>query len=156
MGSLYRPTLKSGKPSARYWVKYYVNGRAVRESTRTDDKDAAKRFLKTKEGAAAIGAPILPRIDRIRYDEVAEDLRTHYKTARDDHAVPRWAKVALGSLDGTFTGHRLVAITPILNTDCVHRRQAGGRQTGPSTESSPSWGGCSGSPTSTASSPGCP
>jgi integrase len=127
MGSLYRPTLKSGKP---YWVKYYVNGRAVRESTRTDDKDAAKRFLKTKEGAAAIGAPILPRIDRIRYDEVAEDLRTHYKTARDDHAVPRWAKVALGSLDGTFTGHRLVAITPTLNTDCVHRRQAGGAANG--------------------------
>lgn len=130
MGSLYRPTLKSGKPGAIYWVKYYVNGRAIRESTRTDDKEAAKRLLKTKEGVAATGAPILPRIDRIRYEEVAEDLRTHYKTARDDHAVPRWAKVALASLDGVFTGHRLVAITPTLATDYVHRRQAQGAANG--------------------------
>ena len=29
MGSLYRPKLKSGKPSTIWWVKYYVNGRSV-------------------------------------------------------------------------------------------------------------------------------
>src|SRR5687767_7155156 len=123
MGSLYRPTLKSGKPSSIYWVKYYVNGRAVRESTRTKDWDAAKRALKTKEGAAASGQPILPRVDRIRYDEVAEDLRTHYKTARDDHAVPKWAKVALASLAAFFLGRRVPTIGPSVVTEYVARRQ---------------------------------
>jgi integrase len=126
MGSLYRPTLKSGRPSAIYWVKYYVNGRAIRESTRTDDKEAAKRTLKTKEGAAASGQPILPRVDRIRYEDVAEDLRTHYKTARDDHAVPRWAKAALAQLDRFFTGWRVATIGPAVATEYVARRQGEG------------------------------
>lgn len=78
--AIYRPKLKSGKPSAVYWVKYYVDGRAVRESTRTDDKETAKRILKAREGAAATGQPVLPRVDRIRYEEVAKALRTHYET----------------------------------------------------------------------------
>jgi integrase len=44
--------------------------------------------------------------------------------------VPKWAKVALGALDGMFTGHRLPAITPPLITEYVHRRQAEGAANG--------------------------
>jgi hypothetical protein len=50
MGALY-------KRGNRYWIKYYVNGRPVRESTSTDDKVQAKRMLKGREGAVATGAP---------------------------------------------------------------------------------------------------
>jgi hypothetical protein len=84
MGSVYRPKLKdwrtrpaSDQRSAVWWMKYYVNGRPVRESTGIEDREEAKRELKKREGAAATGQPILPRVDRIRYDEVAADLRTH-------------------------------------------------------------------------------
>jgi hypothetical protein len=130
MGSLYRPRLKSGARGAIFWAKYYVNGRPIRESTHTDDKDAAKRFLKQKEGAAASGQPILPRLDRVGYTEVAEDLRTHYTTAREDHAVPRWAKAALAQLDGFFTSRRIATIGPSVVTEYVARRQAKGRANG--------------------------
>src|SRR5436190_18100312 len=85
MGYLYRPKLKSGERSSIWWAKYYVNGRPVRESTRvasnTDTPPAeAKRFLKLRDGAVATGAPILPRIDRILYDDLAQDLTTFYQT----------------------------------------------------------------------------
>src|SRR2546427_11894933 len=80
MGYLYRPKLKSGNRASVYWIKYYVNGRPIRESTRTDGKEQAKRHLKQREGAAANGQPVLPRVDRITYQEVAKDLRTHYET----------------------------------------------------------------------------
>jgi hypothetical protein len=60
--------------SAVWWAKYYVDGRAVRVSTETEDKEAAKRFLKQREGAAATGQPVMPRVDRIRYEELASDL----------------------------------------------------------------------------------
>ena len=79
MGSLYRPKLKSGKPSTIWWVKYYVNGRPVRESTGTTKESEARRLLKEREGRAASGHPILPRADRVRYEEVAQDLQMHYE-----------------------------------------------------------------------------
>ncbi len=84
MGSLYRPRLKSGARAGVWWCKYYVNGRAVRESTGVSgDTDsappAAKRFLKTREGAAAAGAPIAPRADRVRVEELLADLENDYR-----------------------------------------------------------------------------
>jgi hypothetical protein len=75
MGSLYRPKLKDWRTrpvndqrSAVWWCKYYVNGRSVRGSTGTESYEGAKGILKRKEGAAAAGAPVLPHIDRIRYE----------------------------------------------------------------------------------------
>jgi len=118
MGSLY-------KRGRIYWAKWAIDGRVFRESLRTEDREAAKRALKVKEGAAAAGAPVLPRVDRIRYEELVEDLRTHYKTAREDHAVPRWAKAALVPLDAFFTGRRAAMIGPALVTEYVARRQGG-------------------------------
>jgi hypothetical protein len=73
MGALY-------KRGTRYWIKYYVNGRAVREGAGTDDREQARRMLKGREGAAATGAPIPPRLDRISYEELAGDLCTFYRT----------------------------------------------------------------------------
>src|SRR2546427_4462343 len=104
MGYLYRPKLKSGNRASVYWIKYYVNGRPLRESTRTDDKEQAKRHLKQREGAAANGQPVLPRVDRTTYDDACADLRRHYGTARDDHVVPRWAKAAMKPLAAFFAG----------------------------------------------------
>jgi hypothetical protein len=75
MGSLYR------RPnSACWWAKYYVSGRAVRVSTGTEKRKEAEAFLKRREGAVVNGAPIPPRADRIRYEEIADDLRVYYET----------------------------------------------------------------------------
>jgi integrase len=128
MGSIYRPKLKDWRRrpvaeqrSAVWWIKYYANGRVVRESTRTEDKEAAKRRLKEREGAAATGQPILPRVDRIRYDELAADLRLHYQTT----GRRRLAEVddRLAHLKYFFEGRRVVAITPDIVTAYVAKRQ---------------------------------
>jgi integrase len=63
-----------------YWVKYYQNGRAVRESTGTDKETEAKRFLEGRKGRVATGQPILPRADRVLCGELLDDLRLHYQT----------------------------------------------------------------------------
>jgi integrase len=132
MGSVYRPKLKdwrtravSDQRSAVWWCKYYVNGRSIRESTGCEDKEEAKRELKKREGAAATGQPILPRVDRIRYEEVAADLRTHYETTgcRDlDEADGR-----LAPLKAFFAGYRVARIGPADAARYAAQRQATGR-----------------------------
>jgi hypothetical protein len=111
MGTLYRR-------GQVWWVKYYVNGRPVRESTGVDGDGGtapaeARRFLKGREGRVANGEPMLPRADRVRYQEAAADLRQHYATtgARGlDESEGR-----LKHLDAFFTGYRLAAIGPALS-----------------------------------------
>ena len=80
MGSLYKQKSRDGTPGHVWWVKYYVNGRPVRESTGTEKRTEAERFMKEREGRVAAGLPALPRADRVRYEEAAADLRRHYVT----------------------------------------------------------------------------
>ena len=72
MGHLYRR-------GQTFWVKYYLNGRPIRESTGTTKEKEAKNFLKGREGRVAAGQPVMPRADRIRYEETVTDLRRHYE-----------------------------------------------------------------------------
>ncbi len=122
MGYLYRPKLRSGNPGRIWWVKYYVNGRPIRESTGQEKQEKARDFLKLREGAVAKGMPVAPRLDRILYDEVAADLRQHYRTTgcRDlDEAEDR-----LAHLDRFFRNRRASAITAPLVTAYVAERQS--------------------------------
>src|SRR5438094_8871374 len=117
MGALY-------KRKAMFWVKYYVNGRPIRESTGTNKESEARRFLRIREGRVAAGQPMLPRVDRIRYDEIAADLRRHYETTGErklDEADDR-----LKPLAQFFNGRRIVAIDGVLAEQYVQARQAAG------------------------------
>ena len=121
MGSLY-------KRGNIWWIKYYVNGRPIQESASTMKETEARRFLKEREGRAVLGEPILRRADRITYDEVAEDLRQHYRTtgSRDlDEAEHR-----LRHLDAFFTGWRIAGIGSADVTTYVARRQEKGASNG--------------------------
>jgi len=115
MGQLY-------KRGSVWWVKYYVNGRPVRESTGTDKEKAAERLLKEREGRVAIGQPILPRADRVRYEEAVADLRAHYETTGERNLEEVGWRLA--HLDALFTGRRLAAIGPAEATAYVAKRQA--------------------------------
>lgn len=128
MGYLYRPKLKlrpgetEVRESAVYWCKYYVNGRPVRESTGAEKETDARRFLKGREGRVADGAPILPRADRVRYEEAAADLRQHYTTTGEREGAE--AEGRLKHLDGFFTGYKLATIGPAEITRYVAKRQS--------------------------------
>ena len=104
-------------------MKYYVNGRAVRESTETTKETEAKQRLKSREGKAADGVPVKPKMNRILYDEAAADLRRHYQTTgeRDlDEAEGR-----LKHLDPFFHLMRLANIGPADITRYIAERQVG-------------------------------
>ena len=63
-----------------YWTKVYVNGRPVRESTGTTSIKKAKRILDDRAGRVSRGEPVLPRADKVRFQEAVGDLRQHYRT----------------------------------------------------------------------------
>jgi integrase len=114
-------------------VKYYADGRAVRESTKVaaDTKTPpaeARRILKEREGRIAAGMPVLPRADRVRYEEAAADLRRHYQTtgSRDlDEAEGR-----LKHLDPFFAPRRLASIGQADAARYAEQRQGEGASNG--------------------------
>jgi integrase len=99
-----------------------ADGRRVRESSKTTDREIAKRILEDKRGRLARGETLLPRVDRITYNEARDDLRTYYET----HATRDLAEAdaRLKHLDRFFAGRRLVAITPDVITAYARARQA--------------------------------
>ncbi len=124
MGYLYQRKHKDGTRGSLWWCKYYIDGRPVRESTRTKKESEAKRFLKEREGRVAIGQPVLPRIDRLRYDAISNDLWEHYVTSGDRGL--REAGTRFKPLNTFFQNKRVVAITASETTKYISWRQAQG------------------------------
>jgi integrase len=124
MGYLYQRRQRDGTKGGPWWIKYYVNNRPVYESTHTDKKKQAEDILKDREGKAVTGQPIIPGADRIRYDEIAEDLRRHYETSGErnlDEADDR-----LKPLKQFFAGRRVVEITTSEAEKYAQKRQRAG------------------------------
>lgn len=105
-----------------YWTKVYVTGRPRRESTECRTWEAAKRVLDQRRGRVADGAPPPPRMDRIRYDEIAADLRRHYEATGSRDLVE--AEPRLKRLDQFFGGRRAATIGSTLITEYITMRQA--------------------------------
>src|SRR5580704_2792891 len=98
-GSIYKQ-----KGSAAYWVKYYRNGKAFRESTRTTDKQAAKEFLKHRLAEIATGSFYGPVVERITVTELADDFLRDYRINERrslEDAEARW-KLHLEPFFGTM------------------------------------------------------
>ena len=105
-------------------MKYYANGRPVRESTRVEKESEARRILKEREGRLATGQPVLPRADRVRYEEVTNDLRQHYQATGSRDMVELEGRLA--HLDHVFAGRRVSAIgQPDVTTYVLHRQTKG-------------------------------
>jgi hypothetical protein len=121
MGMLY----KRGRV---YWCKYYVAGRPVRESTGKTSEKAAERVLKVREGRAAAGLPILPRADRIRFEEIAKDLRQHYAATGSRDLEE--AEFRLAHLGRFFAGRRVGTIGGAEITAYALQRQREGAANG--------------------------
>ncbi len=92
-----------------WWVKYYRNGRPIRESTATDKETEAKRFLKLREGDVATGRLIIPRVERIRFEELAQDYLNDYQM-NGRRSLPK-AQRNVRHLSKVFGGCRVANIT---------------------------------------------
>jgi hypothetical protein len=76
---------KQKLPDGRYrelstwWIKYYQNGRAVRESTGTTKETKARKMLRSREGDVEHGIPINPKMGRISFEDAADDILNDYR-----------------------------------------------------------------------------
>lgn len=139
MGSIYRKTKRlldeagqpsmdetTGKPkqveAGPLWIKFYRHGRPFRESTHTLDMAEAKRKLKEREGEIAKGQFTGLAVDRLKYDDLAADLRRHYETTGSRNL--KEADVRFKPLAAFFSGYKARAIEPDLVTRYVQKRQA--------------------------------
>jgi len=117
MGSIY-------KRGNIYWIKYYRAGKPYRESSHSTRENVAKRLLKIREGQIAEGRFPGLRVERVRFDELAQDLINDYKVnARK--STDRMER-SIEHLKGYFQGVKAVDITTDRIRDYILRRQAEG------------------------------
>ena len=83
MGSIYQRKWKDKNGNVResdvHWIKYYRDGRPMRESSESTKESDARKLLKLREGDVVRGVPITPKVTRVRFRELAEDVVTDYK-----------------------------------------------------------------------------
>ncbi len=119
MGTVYR---QAGR---NIWlIKYYVHGKPVYESSRTDNKTEATRLLKRREGAVASGEP-LPRVGRLTVSEGLTAVLRDYEVNRRASATNLEYRVRLHL--APFFGDRYMRAltTDDINAYVDHRRQQG-------------------------------
>ena len=85
MGWIYRrkkrdPETKQLKETGPFWIGYFIDGHPRREGTGTWKHKEAERILKEREGRVAKGEQIPLRADRVRVEELLDDLKAHYQT----------------------------------------------------------------------------
>ena len=85
-----------------FWIKYYSGGKPIRESADTKKQKEAERFLKDREGRMAMGAPMLPKVQRTTVEQLLTDLKAHYETT--GQRALREAETRLTPLVKFFTG----------------------------------------------------
>jgi integrase len=120
MASIYR---KFGKKT--YMMQYYVNGRRVRESTRTDDERKAQKIANAKETDRDRGLPVAPGIGKIRWAEAVELIRADYANNDQTSWVNQARRIRL-HLAPVFDGLRLADIPPeAFALYATARREAG-------------------------------
>jgi len=96
------------RPGETWWTKIHQDGRPFYESTGTKDERKARKILHDRLTRAESGAPVLPNLSRVTYDDAAKALKEHYTVtgARDLTE----AGYRLAHLDRYFKGRRLASI----------------------------------------------
>ena len=98
-----------------WWIQYYVHGRQIRESSRSDSKAVAEKLLRRRLGEAAAGIASPPRAACVTYEELRDVLIADYGANRR-----KWLRKGkegkpyicnLSHLDHFLTGRRAVDIS---------------------------------------------
>ena len=132
MGSIYRPKYRDKKgalvESRVWWIKYYRNGKPFRESSKSRRKVDADRLLKLREGQIVTGQFAGLRVERITFDELAEDLLNDYRV-NGRKSLDR-AERSVRHLEGFFKGVRANDITTDRVKRYIRARQDAGAKNG--------------------------
>jgi hypothetical protein len=107
-----------------WWVKWYRNGRPVRETTGSTKESAAKDLLNRRLGAIAEGRPISLRAEKVRVGELLDDLLTEYRV--NGRASLDRMEELVGHLRPVFGDARAAMVkTPEIRTYIDARQQEG-------------------------------
>jgi len=102
MGSVY----KRGKT---YWIKYYQNGKPVRESAQSSKKMVAQRLLARREADIAQGKVPNIHLDKVDFDQLANDFLNDYRINQKKSLVR--AERSVGHLRRYFGNYKAPQIT---------------------------------------------
>ncbi|MBE0426956.1 MAG: hypothetical protein IBX72_09970 [Nitrospirae bacterium] len=111
-----------------WWIKYYRNGKPYFESTHTKNEKLARKKLQAREGQISEGNFPGLRVEKILYDELAEDLITDYKM-NDRKSLERLENSLL-HLNASFSNIRASNISTDLIQRYVVERQKKGATNG--------------------------
>ena len=64
---------------AVWWIKYYRNGKAYRETSGSEKEADARKLLRKRQGEIAVGRFIGPESEKITIRELSEDFENDYK-----------------------------------------------------------------------------
>ncbi len=122
MGMLYRR-------GRIWWIKYYRNGKAFRESSKSENVSEAKRLLRKREGEIGAGEFLGPKTERVSFEELAEDFLNEYQTNNRKSFI--WVKRRIDlHLTPFFAGLRAVNITTDRIRAYVTKRREEGASNG--------------------------
>jgi len=114
MGSIYKRKWKAPdgtvRESAVWWIKYYQNGKPIRESTESEKISVARDVLRDREGDIVKGVTIAQRFNRIMLDELLTDTETEYEVNGRDTLLDLKRRLRL-HIRPYFEGMRAAAIT---------------------------------------------
>lgn len=99
-----------------YWLKYYCDGKPIRESTKSDKKAVAINMLKAREGEIAQGKIPSAYFEKVTFDALAKGLLLDYQVngQRSAYTVE---KMINKHLSPAFGGVKVTSIT----TDRIKR-----------------------------------
>jgi integrase len=113
MGSIYRNKYRNKKgelvEALVWWIKYYRNGKDFRESSKSKRKIDAERLLKLREGQIVKGEFSGLRVEKIYFDELAEDFLNDYRV-NGKKSIDR-AERSVKHLTRHLEGVRVIDIT---------------------------------------------
>lgn len=104
----------------KIYIQYYRNGKRYREPIKSDKESDAKKILKMREGAIAEGRFPGLTIERIRFDELAEDYISDYQL-NSRKSIER-ARINTKHLEKHFKGYRAIDITSQSIKDYIIKR----------------------------------
>ena len=111
-----------------FWISYSSNGRKIRESSHSTKETDAGRLLRKRLGELAEGKVPGVFYDRVRWSELAKDLRTDYRVNGRKSADR--LELSLKHLQKDFASSRVVQITPARIAAYIEGRLNGGAANG--------------------------
>lgn len=109
-----------------YWIKYYRNGKAYRETSKTNKESEAKRLLKKREGEISEGKIPGVYFDRIKFNDLCEDFLSDYRINEKKSLVR--AERSVNHLKAVFDGAKVTHITtPRINAYIQNRVEEGAK-----------------------------